>query len=135
VNRRDRAALDDLQQCLPVRRCEQRRVAGSLAVHQARRPLGVESQHPVPHRLQPNTADPGGIAAAPAVIDRRQRQQAARLIGILRALRQLAQSPGLVILPKANRRCHGKPPPFATVIPRVSRLQGDLVLSALVSCS
>jgi hypothetical protein len=86
--------------------------------------------------LQPNTADPDGIAAAPAVIDRRQCQQAARLIGILRPLRQLAQSPGLVILPKANRSCHGKPPPFASVnhicsalgIPRVSRLQGDLVL-------
>src|SRR6266849_5472629 len=110
VNRRDRAALDDLQQRLAVRRGKQRRVARRLAVHQASRTLGVERQNPVPHCLQPNPADLRRLGPRPAVIDRRQRQQAPRLIGIVRPLRQLAQSRGLVIPSNPNRRSHGKPP-------------------------
>ncbi len=135
MNRRDRTALDDLQQRLPMRLGEQRRVARCLAVYQARRPLSVECQHPVAHRLQPNAADLRRLGSRPAIVDRRQRQQAPRLIGILRPLRQLAQSRGVVIPSNPNRSSHGKPPTFATVnhirlalrIPHVSHLHGDLV--------
>src|SRR5947207_11133137 len=111
MNRRDRTALDDLQQRLPMRLGEQRRVARCLAVYQARRPLSVECQHPVAHRLQPNAADLRRFGSRPAIVDRRQRQQAPRLIGILRPLRQLAQSRGVVIPSNPNRSSHGKPPP------------------------
>jgi hypothetical protein len=110
VNRWDRAALDDLPQRLPTRVVEKRGVARCLAIHQAGRSLGVEGQHPVPHRLQADAADLGGIAARSAIIDRRQRQQAPGLTGIVRSLCQRAQLRGLVIPPNTNRGRHGKPP-------------------------
>src|SRR5260370_42022543 len=110
VNRRDRAALDNPQQRLPVRLGEQRRVARSLAIHQARRPLGVESQYPIPYRLQPDAPYRRRLGSRSAIVDRRQRQPAPRLIGIVRPLRQLAQSRRVVIPPNPNRSSHGKPP-------------------------
>src|SRR5205823_12073538 len=100
-------------------------------------PLGVESQYPIPHRLQPDTADPGGLGARPAVIDRRQRQQAPGLSGILRPLRQHAYLRGLVIPANSNRSRHGKPlrvchgesySPRLGNPPRVSLVHWDLVL-------
>ena len=137
MNRRKRTALDDPVQRLPLLIVEQRRVARCLAIHQARWPLGVESQYPVPHRLQPDTADPGGLGARPAVIDRRQRQQAPGLSGILRPLRQHAYLRGLVIPANSNRSRHGKPlrvchgesysPRLGNPL-RVSLVHGDLVL-------
>jgi len=81
----------------------QNTIAGRLS-------LGVERQHPVPHRLQADAADLGGLAASSAVIDRRQRQQAPGLTGIVRSLCQRAQLRGLVIPPNTNRGRHGKPP-------------------------
>jgi hypothetical protein len=48
---------------------EQRRVARCLAVYQARRPLSVECQHPVAHRLQPNAADLRRFGSRPAIVD------------------------------------------------------------------
>src|SRR4030095_13570157 len=111
MNRRERTALDDPVQRLPLLIVEQWRVARCLTIHQAGWPLGVESQHPVPHRLHPDTADPGGLGAGPAVIDRRQRQQAPGLSGILRPLRQHAYLRRLVIPANSNRSRHGKPPP------------------------
>src|SRR5947207_4603671 len=110
VNRREWTALDDPVQRLPLLIVEQWRVARCLTIHQAGWPLGVESQHPVPHRLQPDTADLGGLGARPAVIDRRQRQQAPGLSGILRPLRQHAYLRGLVIPANSNRSRHGKLP-------------------------
>ena len=92
-------------------------------------------------RLQPDAADLGSFAARPAVIDRRQCQQAPRLSSILRPLRQLAHLRSVVIPSNQNRRCHGKLPPFATVnhirvglgIPYVSRVHEDLVLLGYTS--
>ena len=47
------------------------------------RPLRMELEHPVPHRLQPNAADRGGSAPRAPVIDRRQDRQSSGLIGIV----------------------------------------------------
>ena len=59
--------------------------------------MGVEAQHPVPHRLQPHAADPGRLGAGAPIIDRRQSQKAAGLIGIPRALRQSAELGGIKV--------------------------------------
>ncbi len=44
--------------------------------------LGVELKHPIAHNLQPDTADPGRIGAWAAIIDLRECQKTAGLIGI-----------------------------------------------------
>src|SRR6202165_200474 len=54
VNRRDRAALDDLQQRLPVRLGEQRPCARALSIPQPPPPLGREGQPPGPPPPPPN---------------------------------------------------------------------------------
>ena len=110
MRRRDRAALDDPRQRLPLVGIEQRRVARRFAVDQASCTLGIESQHPVAHRLQSDAADLGRLVARAAVVNRRQRQQPPRLSRILGPPRQHAQLPRLVIIPKPNRSSHGKPP-------------------------
>ena len=111
VRRRDRAGLDDLRQGLALGGIEQRDLAGRLAVDQTRRTLGVERQHPVAHRLQADAADLGRLAARAAVVDRRQRQQSTGLRRIPRPFRQRPQLHRRDVLPKPNRRSHGKPPP------------------------
>lgn len=110
VDCRERAGFDDPHQCLPLLVVEYRQVARRLAVHEAGWSLRIEGEHPIPHRLQPDTANLRGIAARPAVIDRRQPQQAPSLSRIVRPLRQRAQLRGVVILPNPNRSGHGKPP-------------------------
>src|ERR1700731_3930838 len=92
MNRCDRAALDDLPQRIPALVVEQRRIARRLAVDQAGRSLGIERQHPVPHRLQPDTTDLGGLGARAAGIDRPQRKYPPSLSSISRPLGQLPQS-------------------------------------------
>src|SRR3981189_128614 len=88
--------------------------SGPSALHARpppRRRLGFEGPPPAPPRLHPAPADLRRLGPSPAIVDRRQRQQAPRLIGILRPLRQLAQSRGVVIPSNPNRTSHGKPPP------------------------
>ena len=120
VNRRDRAALDDLQQRLPVRLpvrlAEQRGVAGRLAVHQPRRSLGVEGQHPVPHRLQPNPADPSGIAAGAPVINRRQHKSPPAPATAASDWHPPTASPARAIARRHNPREPQSQPPWQTPI-------------------
>ncbi len=110
MNRRRRAALDDPHQVVPLRVGEDRAVAWCLAVHQAGRSLGVEGEHPVPDRLQPDPADLRRLASGPAVINCRECQQAPGLIRIVRSLRQPVHSQRAVIPSKPNRSRHGNPP-------------------------
>jgi hypothetical protein len=109
VDRRERSVLDD-----PAQRCalvliEQRPVARRLAGCQTRRPLGVEPQNPIPHRLKPDTADRGCLGARLARIDRRKRQQSANLPGVGHRSGELAKLCGVIICSKPNRSGHGEP--------------------------
>jgi hypothetical protein len=47
----------------------------------------IEPMNPVAQRLAIHAGDPGRIGAVHSIQDRRQRQQPATLIGVLRALR------------------------------------------------
>jgi len=92
VDRRYRAALDDLGQGLTLRVIELGPVARRLAVDQPRRAPRIEAQRPVADGLRPDPADPRRIGAGPPVIDLRQREKPPRLRGVLRALREPSKS-------------------------------------------
>jgi len=66
-----RPGFDGLDKSGAMGLAEQRRLAGSLAIEEPRRPSRIEAQHPVPHDLQADPADLGRHAPAAAVIDRR----------------------------------------------------------------
>ncbi len=74
VDRRDRAALDDLRQGPTLRVVQLGAVSRRLAIDETTRSAGVEAQNPIAHDLQGDAADPGRIRARAAVIDLRQRQ-------------------------------------------------------------
>lgn len=61
VDGRDRSVLDHLAQLLALRVVEKRTAPGRLAVQQPGGPILVEPHDPVPHRLQPDTADRGSF--------------------------------------------------------------------------
>ena len=67
------------------------RPPGGFAVDQAIGSVAVEPQHPVPHRLQADAADPRRFAPAATVINHRQRQKPTDLPGIAPRLRQPPQ--------------------------------------------
>ena len=75
VDRRRRAALDDVRQGLALAVIQLAGVPGSLAVDQAFRTAGVEPHNPVPNGLQPNAANPRCPGPGAAIIDLGQRQQ------------------------------------------------------------
>ncbi len=85
------AVLDDLPQSTMLMVVEKAGSARRLAVHKANGTLGVESEHPVTHDLQPDAANPRRVQARAAVIELRQRQKMPDLIGIARFPCQLAQ--------------------------------------------
>jgi len=99
-----------------MREVEQSRLAGRLAVEQARRPIGVEPHHPVPDDLQPYATHLRRCAARAAGVDRRQRQKPPRLIGVLADTRQPAKAGGIEITTQRYRYRHREPPRFASLI-------------------
>jgi hypothetical protein len=115
VHRRVRAGFDDVLQRRALLDIQQRHLTRRLAVDQPLRAGRVECQHPVPHRLDPDAADPRRFAARPSFIDRRQRQQTPGLVRVSRRLRQRAQLSCVVILPKSHRQRHDTLPPYAMV--------------------
>jgi hypothetical protein len=110
MDRRDRSALDHRSQRLALSIIEPGPGAGGLLVDQPGRPRGVEAQHPVPHHLERYPTEARRVAATTAVVDRRQRQQTPRLIGVIRPLRKPAQRRPVIVLSKRDWRGHGKPP-------------------------
>jgi hypothetical protein len=135
VHRRDRSALDDPRQRLALRLIQLRRLPRRLAVDQPVRSLGVEPQHPVANRLQPDIPDPRRGAPRAAVVNRGHCQQSTGLTRLASPSRQRAKRCGVKILSKSNRSGHGKPHLFAMLnqikadsgIPLVSPSQEDLV--------
>ena len=87
VDRRDRATLDNIDQRLTLRIVEPRTWTRRLAIQKSIGTAGIEPDHPVPHDLKPNAADPRGCAPAAAVVYRGQGQQPTRLVRALRRAR------------------------------------------------
>ena len=113
VHGRDRPALDRRRQGGAMRIVEPSLLAGRLAVDQTRGPVRVELDHPVPHDLQRHAADPGRLGARGALADRGQRQQPARLAGILALARRRTKTGRVEILSKRDR--HDEAPRFAVL--------------------
>ena len=67
----------------------------------------------VAQRLAIHAADPGRIGAVHSIQDRRQRQQPATLIGVLRALRKPPKLVNRIVRPQFHRSWHGANPPRA----------------------
>ena len=84
MDRRGRAALDNIDQCLALRIVEPRTRLRGLAIEQAVGATGIEPQHPVPHNLKSDTTDPRGRTPAPAIVNLGQSQKASCLISVLR---------------------------------------------------
>jgi hypothetical protein len=72
MDRRDRAAFNDLRKGPTLGIVQQRGLARRLPVEESVRPPGIEAHHPVAHDLQCHAANPRGIAAAPTIINFRQ---------------------------------------------------------------
>jgi hypothetical protein len=110
---RDRPALDHGCQRRAMHLAQQRRLARCAAVDQAVRAAFVEPQHPIAHHLQCHAADARRLGPARPVIDRRQRQQAPDLIGILALPRRNAQARRIEVRPQQDR--HGRTPRFPSL--------------------
>jgi hypothetical protein len=103
VDCRDRAALDDIDQCLALRIVQPRTGAGRFAIQQSIGTAGIEPDHPVAHNLKTNSADPSRSTSATAVVNFSQRQQPPRLVRALRRPRQSSQRRPVKIFPQADR--------------------------------
>jgi hypothetical protein len=108
-----RPGLDDRRERLALLVVQARCRAGQLPVDQAVRPLCVEPQHPVTNDLPADPADPRRLVAPGAVMDRRQRQQTARLVRIPRPPRQTPEIIRRKVRTQRNRHRHGELLPFA----------------------
>ena len=75
-----------------------RRSAGRFGIDQAIGSALIKAVHPIPQRLAIHAADACNLLAIPAVVDRRQRQQPPRLMGIFYRCCQSAQHRRLVVL-------------------------------------
>lgn len=77
----------------PVAMClgQPRRPAWYLAVAQTIRPLDIEPDHPVPHNLQFEMAQPRRLRARAAVVDRFKSQKSPGLSRLLAVPRQAAK--------------------------------------------
>jgi hypothetical protein len=110
VDGRDRTALHHPGQSLALVLVQLGAVARRLAVDE---PLGtvlVEAQHPVPHDLKRDAADPGCVRSGAAVVNLRERQQTTGLGGVRALFGAPAQSRTVEIRAQSNRRSHGEPP-------------------------
>lgn len=105
VDGRHRPALDHGRQRRTLLVVEPRRLARRLAVEQAIRTVRVEPHDPVPDDLQCHTADRCGLGARGSLVDRGQRQQAARLASVLARACRTAQARRVEIWPQRDR--HG----------------------------
>src|SRR5689334_2944477 len=113
MHRRYRPALDRRYQPPPMNGVQTRRLTRRLAVDQSIRAIGVELQHPVPDDLSRHPANLCGLGTRRPVIDGRQRQQSAHLIGVLALARRYTDRPRVIIRAQWDR--HGKTPRFASL--------------------
>jgi hypothetical protein len=125
-----RSVLDGLRERSALLQLQKRRLAGRLAVQEARRPFRVEAHHPIPDDLEPHAADPRGLRSARAVVDRRQSQQPSRLRRVPARPCQTAQIVSSMIRPQDNRLPHREPPSVLHGESRHANLRNPLRESA-----
>src|SRR5690242_95617 len=113
VHRRHRPALDRRCQRRPMSFVQTRRLTRRLAVDQPVRAIRVELQHPVPDDLSRHPANLCGLGTRRPVIDGRERQQSAHLIGVVARARRYTDTPRVIIRAQWDR--HGKTPRFASL--------------------
>ncbi len=113
VNRWDRPTLEDRSQRRPMLVVQPRRLPRRLAVDQTVPAVRVELEHPVTNDLKADAADLRRLGARGPVVNRRKRQQAARLWPVLRSFRRRPQRPCVIVTPKTNRARRANLPPFA----------------------
>ena len=82
MDSRNGAALHQGQQGLAMAGAQLADIPRRFAVDQAFGAMGVEPDHPVPHRLQPDPADPRRPGPRAAIVDLGQRQQPSALPSI-----------------------------------------------------
>src|SRR5215218_9988080 len=107
VDGRKGPLLDDDLQGLSVLIVEPRRSPWRSAGQKALGSMRVEAQHPIAHDLQRHAADLSRFGAGGPIIDRRQSQKAAGLIGIPRALRQSTELGGIKVRAERDGNSHG----------------------------
>lgn len=113
MNRRYRPALNRRCQRRPMSLVQTRRLPRRLAVDQSVRAIGVELQHPVPDDLPRHPTDLRRLGTRRPVVDRRERQQSAHLIGVLALARRYTDTRRVVVRAQWNR--HGETPRFANL--------------------
>src|SRR6185312_1297859 len=96
-----------------MRLVQARRLTRRLAVDQPVRAIRVELQHPVADDLSRDPANLRGLGTRRPVIDRRERQQSAHLIGVLALARRCTDTPRVIIRAQWDR--HGETPRFASL--------------------
>lgn len=104
------ADLDDLRQFGSLFSRQARRYAAHPVVLQAIQACRIEAVDPVAQRLAVHVADRGGLGAALAVEDGRQRKQSSAAVGVLGLLGQAPKLCGRKIRPQSHRCRHGVVP-------------------------
>jgi len=99
VNRRDRAASDDLGKSPALDVVELGRLARRLPVDQTIGAVPVETQNPVANNLQTNITDPRRIKTFATIVNLGQRKQPSALSGICRKPGQSTQNRTIKIIP------------------------------------
>ena len=97
---------------------QERRLTRRLAINEATRAVRVEAQNPVANDLKRHAADLRRLAARRAVVDRRERQEPARLRPVLRALAQSPEAHPRQSLPAIQSQ-----PPWRTPSSSPSRIR------------
>ena len=117
VGRRDRPTLDNPGTRPALGVIEFARLARRLAVNQASRPLGIETQYPVSNHLETNITEPHRIRTLRVVVNLGQRRKPTALARILRRLGQSSQTRPIKIFPQRDFPTNGEPPnPLTTLI-------------------
>src|SRR6185503_19767802 len=99
--------------CRPMRLVQTRRLTRRLAVNQPGRVIRVELLHPVPDDLSRHPADLRRLGTRRPVINRRERQQSAHLIGVLALARRYTDTRLVIIRAQWDR--NGETPRFASL--------------------
>src|ERR1700712_51115 len=98
MDRRNRAAVDDLRKSHTLGVVQLRPPTGSFAIHQSFEAAGVEAQNPIPNDLQCDRTDPCRIGTRATVINGGKRQQATSLVCVFRLARDVTEKASTKII-------------------------------------
>src|SRR5438067_3376101 len=113
MHRRYRPALNRRCQRRPMRLVQTRRLTRRLTVDQSVRAIRVEFQRPVPDDLSRHPTNLRRLGTRRPVINRRERQQSAHLIGVLALARRYTDTRRVIT--RAPRDWHDETPRLASL--------------------